>query len=303
MISREEVRKALTGPVASLSVTFERDGAIDFPGIENLIDKVIDGGSGAVILTYGDSLYSILTDQEVAEVTAAVVEHTAGRAMVVAADRQWWTGKTVEFARYSQEIGADVLMVRPPNWGGSCTEDTLVEHYAAVAKHIPVMVVTGLFSGEQELGLRVLERLRDEVDGIVALKEDAGPLFARKMCLLVHQDWAVFAGGQKQTHMNMVPYGCDGYMSTFIQFRPEVAHDYWHAVQRQDWDKARQVIRDHDMPYFEFVRPLPGSFDAAIHGVLELYGVAKRWRRKPYHSLTDEEMERLSDFFRSRGWL
>ena len=31
---------------------------------------------------------------------------------------------------------------------------------------------------------------------------------------------------------------------------------------------------------------------------MELFGVCQRWQRKPYHSLNDEEMEKLADFFR-----
>src|SRR6185312_14300727 len=124
-----EIRHALSGPIASISTPFTRDGAIDYRGLRTIIDYAIAAGSRTVLLTYGDSLYSLLTDQEVAEVTKVTVEHTANRAMVVAADRIWWTGKTAEFARYCREIGADMLMVLPPEWFGSCTIDTLVAHY------------------------------------------------------------------------------------------------------------------------------------------------------------------------------
>jgi len=38
-----------------------------------------------------------------------------------------------------------------------------------------------------------------------------------------------------------------------------------------------------------------------IHGCYELVGIASRWRRPPYHSMTDQEMERLTEFLRERG--
>jgi hypothetical protein len=37
-----------------------------------------------------------------------------------------------------------------------------------------------------------------------------------------------------------------------------------------------------------------GGFDAAMHGAMELLGLCGRWRRKPYYSLSDAEMDRLS---------
>ena len=301
MRDRAEIRELLTCPVASTPTVFNRDGSIDFDGLRNFIDFAIAGGTTTILLTYGDSLYTILTDQELDEVTKVAVEHTAGRALVVAADRVWATPKEVEFAKHVREVGADVLMVLPPDWAGSCTVETFVEHYAAVAEEIPVMVVTNLFAGRQAVGLEVLKRLSETVPGVVAVKDDVVGTFARKMSLIVHDRMAVISGGLKQNHLDLLPYGCDGYLSTFIKFRPDVTLDYWEATQLEDWPRVREIIKTYDMPYFDFIMGLPGGFNAGIHGTLELFGVAQRWRRKPYYSLSDEEMEQLAGFFKEKG--
>ena len=39
-------------------------------------------------------------------------------------------------------------------------------------------------------------------------------------------------GGQKQNHLDLLPYGCDGWMSTFIHIFPPVMEAYWAAIQR-----------------------------------------------------------------------
>ena len=204
MIDRSRVREALTGPVASIHTPFLRDGEIDEKGLQNMIDHVIDAGSESIILTYGDSLYSVLTDEEVAHITKVTAEHVTGRAMVIAADRQWWTDKEIEFAKYAVSVGADLLMVLPPNWARSCTIGTFVEHYAAVAEHIPVMVVTNVFANAPDLGLKTLEVLRDEVEGVVAIKDDIVGAFARRRGLLLHEQWGIISGGQKQNHLDML---------------------------------------------------------------------------------------------------
>ena len=80
----------------------------------------------AVVLTWGDSLYSILTEDDIAQITKVVVQHVNHRAFVVAADDSWWTGKLVEFAKYCADLGADMLMVKPPDWAASTTVDSLV---------------------------------------------------------------------------------------------------------------------------------------------------------------------------------
>lgn len=303
MISREEVREALTGPIASVRTPFTKEGEIDYKGLANLIDFPISAGNKTVLLTYGDSLISTLTDDEIAEVTRFTVEQTAGRAMVVAADGQWWTGKTLEFADYVRDVGADVLMVLPPNWAGSCTSETMVAHYAAVAERIPVMVVTNLFRGTETFGLKTIETLRDTSDNVVAVKDDVGNDFARRLCDLVGSEWAVFSGGRLQSHLNMLPYGCDGFMSPFQSFMPNVDYDYWNAVRAGDWNKTVEIIKDYELLFFGLGAGYRGGLDAVTHGVFELFGHCERWRRLPYHSLTDNEMERLSGFFKSQGWL
>ena len=304
MIDRAWVRDCLTGPIASIRTPFQRDGAIDCDGLRRAIDFNIAAGSRTMLLTAGDSHYFALSDDEIAEVTRVTVAHTARRAMVVAADRHFNTLQAVAFARFCRETGADVLMVMPPDWAASGTPETLAAHYAAVAVHIPVMLVTNVFIPRGEaFGLQTAERTLATVPNVVAVKDDMCGVFARKLALLAHDCWAVFAGGQKQNHLNMHPYGCDGYLSTFVTFRPEIARRYWAAIQGNDLPTAVEVIRDYDLPFFKLVMGVPGGFDAGIHAVLELAGVCQRWRRPPYYSLNDEEMERLGSALRQAGIL
>jgi dihydrodipicolinate synthase/N-acetylneuraminate lyase len=296
-IDRDWVRHSLTGPFTAIHPLFHRDGAIDWEAIRGEIDRNLASGSRTMLLTYGDSLHSLLTDAEVAEVLRIVVEHTNRRAMVVAADRAWWTGKECEFADYALEIGADILMVLPPNWAGSPTYDTYLAHYREVAKHIPIMLVTMPFFGAQATGLRVVRTLEDTEPNIVAIKDDVTGEFARKVALAVHDRWAVFSGGQKQNHFDMYAYGCDGYMSTYLHFRPEVSFAYWRAVRAGDLAACAEIIRVYDHPWFEYAEREAGAFDAMFHATQEIFGIGGRWRRAPYHSFDDEQMERLRAFY------
>ncbi len=299
-----ELRDRLVGPIGSVRTPFRRDGSIDFISLRRMVDFLVEAGSPAVMLTYGDSLYSVLTDEEVAEVTRVVAEHVAGRAVVVAADRGWWTGKAAEFADYSREVGADLLMLMPPTWADSATPQTLADHYATVAERIPVMIVTNVFSlMGAHAGLETVRLAMERSANVAAVKDDICGEFGRRLSVLAHGRIAVIAGGQKQNHLNALPYGCDGYLSTFITLKPSIAHGYWRAVLRNDVVDAARVVREVDMPFFDFMMKLPGGFDAGIHGAMELLGLAERWRRPPYASLDDGEIEKLSGFLQGIGVL
>ena len=299
-MDRNAIRHALTGPFPSLRTPFCADGTIDFDGLRTTIDFCIDAGSRTLMLTHGDSLYTLLTDDEIAEVTRATVQHADGRAMVIAADHQWATPKAVAFAEYCRNLGADILMVLPPDWAASCTRDSLVEHFAAVADEIPVMLITCAFNQQSEdFGLDVMRACRDTVENIVAVKDDVCGGFARRMAALFADRWAVVSGGQKQNHLDLVPYGCVGYLSTFLTFAPRVTHDYWQAVEAGDITTATRIVRELDMPLFDYLLKLEGSFDAGMHGLSELVGHHGRWRRRPYHSLSDAQMDDLRAFLQS----
>ena len=302
--TRQEIRSALTGPFGSIRTPFTKDGGVDTKGLRNHVERNLENGAGTILLTAGDSHFLILSDSEIAQVTRVTVEQTAGRALVVAADRYHSTSRSVDFARYVRDVGADVLMVLPPDWAGSCTSQTLAEHYGAVAREMPGMGVTNLYGPRGlDFALETMKILVEQVDGIVAVKDDVKGQFARRMCLLVHERWAVFSGGMKQNHLDLHPYGCNGYMSTYIAFHPQVARQYWSAIQDGNLARAIEVIKTCDMPLFDFLAKLQGGFDAGMHAMLEIYGIAGRWRRKPHYSLSDGEMEVLRDHLQGLGVL
>ncbi len=292
-----ELRACLMGPCPSIRTPFDINGDIDWDGLRRQIDFVIDAGAKNVILTYGDSLYSLLTDVEIAELTKVVVQYVDKRVMVVAATGIWCTGKTVEFAKYSSELGADMLMVLPPDWGSSTTVESLISHYKAASQYIPVMVVTN-YLGKRSLtfAVGVIEALLNKVPGIVALKDDVCNNYGRKICSIAYDKWAIIAGGLKENHMNLLPYGVDGSFSVFITFKPELTWNYWDAITEGNIKEAIAFIRDYDMPLFEYLDTVKGGRDAGIHGILEIAGHSKRYRRSPYHSLSDKELDELNNY-------
>ena len=123
------------------------------------------------------------------------------------------------------------------------------------------------------------------------------------MGLMVHDRWAVFRSGSQREFIESRLYGCVGHMSTFILFHPQVTHELWRAIRADDSAAIKKIIEQHDVPFFDLILDSPGGFDAAIHGILELKGLAQRWQRRPYYSLSDLEMEKLSDALKKKGWL
>ncbi len=300
-MDREAVRASLHGPIASVRTPFARDGSIDYAGLRRLIDFDIAAGARALLLTWGDSLFALLTDAEIAALTRAVASAAGGRATVIACTGRWATPKAVEFAAFCRECGADILQVFPPFWyPGACAPAALVAHHAALAAHVPLAANNAelMRQGGEAAGLELAQSLLAQVEGVWAMKADVTGEFDRRVTSLVRDRWAVFAGGQKSFHLELWPYGCAGYLSTFITFRPAVAHAYWREIASGNVRAAAAIVERIDRPFFARIAGLAGGFDAALHGIAEICGLAGRWRRPPFASLGDAELEELEQFLR-----
>lgn len=294
-------KEALKGPIASVSIPFAKNGDIDFNALRNVVDFIVAAGSGTVLLTYGDSLYSSLTDNEVYEISRVVVEQTANRAMTVVAG-SWWMGAAVKFAQFAYDLGADMYMALPPNWADSSSVQGIVDFFTAISAEIPTMIVTSL--DPTPVPYDSIKQLIDQDNGVVALKDDKCGAYGKKVASLIDGRIAFLSGGRKINHLEQLPYNIDGYLSVFMRFCPSVAHNYWNAIQSGDIRRAVGIIQKYDMPFFDELVPATGlDFDAVIHGSMEVFGVAPRYRRIPYRSADDEQMDIIRSFFKDKGLL
>lgn len=299
-MNRSEAQDMFSGPIPSIRTPFRGDGDIDFAGLARIVDRCIANEHRAIMLTAGDSHWACMSEEEIAAVTQAVCRQGKGQASVIAADRYLDTKRAVEFAGMVRELGACTVMVMPPDWAGSCTPQTLAEHYVAVAKVLPVTLVTNVFIPRGvAFALEAVERALAASERIIAIKDDMGGVFAQRLCMAHAGDLAIYAGGQKLNHLGLWPFGAQGYLSTFATLNPTITSRYWSAVKRGDRDAALAIVRDIDAPFFEHVMTYSGGFDAAMHGMMELAGLCGRWRRRPYYTLSDGEMEKLAGFHQS----
>jgi len=279
----------LRGPVCSIPTTFTDTGQINEDGVRRIIDIAIAGGSQVVMLTWFDSLYPLLSDDEVLALTRLVVKHVAGRAIVIAADRSWWTGQAADYARFARDQGADLVMVKPPQLGKTSPE-RLAEHFATVADVLPVMLVG-------HIPFETLAALKSH-PAIVAFKDDVLGQYGFQVARQYSKQWVYITSGHMWEHAALWPYGAAGWLSNFIIFAPQIDQTYWAALKQGNFGKVKDVILRYDEPWWDLANVFPGGADALWHATLEVFGIAPRWRRSPYGAASEVELDRLRDFYR-----
>jgi dihydrodipicolinate synthase/N-acetylneuraminate lyase len=297
----EQLKAALSGPIVSLPTFFTQDGSQDLASVCQTVEFTIENGMKTLLLTAGDSNYTLQSEAEIRALAQAVIEQSAGRATVIVGTAvNWWRGQIIDFARHVVDLGADSVMVaRPqPSLGDNPHhEDPVFETYEAVANSVDCgLVLNGVFS------MNLLKRLA-EIPSVVGLKEDAGDPWCHDALYAVGDKLAVFNGGQKWRFLYGRLWGMVGFLSSYGLTAPQVTHQFWQAVQRKDLFLAAEIVETYENPYFDFAIGHPRGFHPVRQATLEIFGRGPRWLRAPEPSLDDTEMEELRQVMEKMGLL
>ncbi|MBI3852085.1 MAG: dihydrodipicolinate synthase family protein [Verrucomicrobia bacterium] len=284
-LSPQEVKARIRGPILTLPTPFTADFKVDYAGVRNLVKLGLANGIGVYELTAGNSQYSVLSYDEVKKLTRVFIEAVGGRGIVIAATGPWWTGQAVDYARYAESVGADAVQVLLPP-GGS--DEGYVEHFRKIAAATKIAIV---LQGDPKPAL--IERFV-QIPSVVSMKEDGSEEYYVEIVKKFGQRLAIFCGGQKRRYLVGQPYGSPAYFSFFITFAPEIAVRFYQAIQKNDLETARAIVERYEKPVFDFCGAGPRGFHAYWHGLLEHFGVAKRYVRPPEDSCTDEDMQRVA---------
>ena len=245
-----------------------------------------------VALTAGDSRFRLMSYDEIKELTRVMVGAVADRAVTIAAtggSKDWTRNKVMEFARYSETLGASALQVLLPD-ELKANEDELVGYYQEVARHTRLAIV--LHGNYSESLLRKLA----SIESIVAMKEDVGLEYLIDRQIVFGDRLAIFPGGNELRYLVGYPFGCPAYYSNFAGFAPRITRDFWQAIKRGDLRKATKIGMKYDYPFV-----MQNFTHERWHASLEYFGVAQRYLRPPDKSYTDEQMKEVQKFWDGLG--
>ncbi len=145
-----------TGCGTALITPF-KDGEIDYPALDNLVESQIAAGIDALIAAGTTGEPATMTWEEHLAVIRRVVDVARGRVPVIAGTGSNCTREAVEAARMSKEFGADAQLVVTPYYNKT-SQEGLVAHYYAIADAatLPVIVYnvparTGINMGPEAL--------------------------------------------------------------------------------------------------------------------------------------------------------
>jgi 4-hydroxy-tetrahydrodipicolinate synthase len=220
-------------------VTPFRDGEVDIPALLRTVDWQIEQGTPILSPAGTTGEAPTLTLREHERIIASVVEHAAGRALVLAGTGSCSTAQAIRMTRFASEAGADGALVVAPYYNRP-TQDGLYAHYARIADSSPLPLV--LYNVPARTGCHLepetTERLADH-GRIVAIKEASGSLDQASE-ILARTELTVLSGNDTLT-LPMMALGAEGVVSVVANLVPGEMIALVAACREDDLPRARRL--------------------------------------------------------------
>lgn len=284
------IQSKLRGTGVALVTPFTKNGAIDFNGLEKVIDYSIKGGVEYVV-TLGTTGESVNLDkQEKLDIMNFTIEKTAGRVPVVAGFGGNSTHQVIKDIEQFHFNGVDAILSVSPYYNKP-TQGGIIEHYKAVAAAAPRPVILYNVPGRTASNMLASTTLRlAEVENIIGMKEASGDF---NQCMQIAKnkpkDFLLISGDDNIT-LGLLAYGLDGVISVVGQAFPKIFTEMVRQGLKGNFEEARTLhYKLNDITDMLFAEGNPGGVKYA----LEVLDVCESNLRLPLVSISDDLKKRL----------
>ena len=287
-----------TGSGVAIVTPFTKDGSVNIPKLNELIDFQIDNGTDAIIIcgTTGES--ATLSDEEHIQAIRAAVAHTAGRIPVIAGTGSNDTNYCIHLSEEAQELGADGLLLVTPYYNKT-TQAGLIRHFTSVADRVSIPIV--LYNVPSRTGMNIAPETYlalSKHPNIVAAKEACGD-FSRilQTMHLCGGDLDVYSGNDDQI-VPILSLGGKGVISVLANIMPRQTHERCSLyAQGKTAESAAMQIELADLidSLFIEVNPIP------VKTAMNLMGFDVGELRMPLAPMAEKNLETLKTSMRRHG--
>ncbi|MCU4742475.1 dihydrodipicolinate synthase family protein [Halobacteria archaeon AArc-m2/3/4] len=298
-LSTEAVQDHLRGVAVGLLTPFDADLEIEHSKLEDNARTLYGEGIRTFLATANISEYHSLSQEERIAVAETSVDALPEDACVLAGVGGS-TADATELVRNYERIGADAMMIMPPDHT-YLHERGLLEYYrelAAVTDRPLVPYVRGFDPSVEYLG--DLTR----IDGVVGIKYALADAVKLGAGIAAGDDDVVWVDGLAEPFaLSFWAEGAEGFSAGVSNFRPEIGLALFDALSAGDWERAR-ALRNACLPYQNFRdecgenNEIAGAVSvSAVKKGLELAGLYGGEVREPIRPLSADDERRAEELY------
>jgi len=279
---------SLKGCLTNLVTPYHADGSIDFPQLEKVVERQIEGGVDGVIPMGTTGECFAVTDEEHRDIVAATVAAAAGRVPVVAGTASCSTAQAIKLTTQAKEAGADACLVATPYFNKP-NQEGMVAHYTQLASvGLPITMYNVPGRTNVAMTPATVARLFDALPEVVAIKEATANM---DIATEIHMRCGItILSGDDSLALPLMSVGGSGVMSVAANLVPAELSLMCKKGLAGDYDGAREIHMKL-FPLFQAmvaeVNPVP------VKAGTELLGICPGSLRLPLLAATDATREQV----------
>ena len=290
-----------TGSGVAIATPMKKNGEIDYPAFEKLIEFQIAGGTDAIIVCGTTGEASTQSHEEHLETIKFCVDVVKKRIPVVAGTGSNCTETAVYLSKEAESYGVDgVLLVSP--YYNKATQNGLFQHFKTTAEAISIPAI--LYNVPSRTGCNILPetavRLAKEVKNIVGIKEASGNISQIAHLAAISKGCIDIYSGNDDQIIPIMSLGGIGVISVLANVAPRETHDICQLyLDGKVKEACAEQLRALDLcnALFCEVNPIP------VKKALELMGIIPGGIRLPLTEMEPANTERLTKAMKEYGIL
>ena len=280
---------------------YTKRGGVDGNALRHSIDFVLENGvHGLVVLgSTGEFPYIRMKDKK--KIIDVAVEHTKSRVPVVAGSSAFGTEDALELSRYSEDAGADGLMINVPIYYG-LSDESVINHYEAIASKTSLSILLYNFPAttHYEMKPEMVVRLA-ELERVVGIKESISDLGQIEAVIKgVKKPFSTFLGGSSKL-VDVLKLGGAGCADPNADVLPEYVVAVYNAYRSGDLAKAEDAQRRLNS-VAKILEPGRGAYHAAVKEAMKARGIPiESIVKQPLPQLSGEQKKQIHHLVRRAG--
>ncbi len=274
-------------------VTPFRGGAVDYPGLERVVNHCIGGGVEYLVSLGTTGEAATLTAEEADKVLDFTIQTIAGRVPLVAGFGGNNTQAVINKIQQRDFAGIDAILSVSPYYNKP-TQEGIYRHYMALAEVAPHPII--IYNVPSRTGSNITAettlRLAKAHKKFIAVKEASGDL-AQCMHIVKHKpDDFLVLSGDDILNLPMLSFGTDGIISVVANAFPKAFSDLTRHALAGNFKTAAQLhFSLLDIIGLLFVEGNPAGVKAA----LQLQDICSKEVRLPLVELSKETHQKMSE--------
>jgi 4-hydroxy-tetrahydrodipicolinate synthase len=275
--------------LTAMVTPFDKDGAIDWAGVEKLAQHLVDTGHDGIAVNGTTGEAPTTKSSEKLEIIKVVKRVVGSKIQVLSGAGDNETSYTVEQAKRSQDAGADGLLVVTPYYNKP-PQAGIEAHFRAVAAatDLPIMMYDIPGRTGVEIESDTIVKLFETVENIVALKDAKGNIAATSW--VIKRTGIPVYSGDDILNLPFLSVGAVGFVSVCghtVGLQLKAMLDAWFAGNSAKALEIHQQL----LPVFTGTFRTQGAI--LTKAAMSLMGLPGGTTRLPLVDATQEQIEQL----------